>query len=395
MPYNFDEFIERRNTNSIKWTQYPADVVPLWVADMDFRTPQPILDALQATLEHGVLGYEFLQRRTQAVVAARMERLYGWKVEPDWVVSTPGVVSGFNIAARAVCAVGDGVLIQPPVYMMFYGIYKNIGLTQQVAPISFVEKDHILLPQLDLKEFAAAFHSNNARTKMFLLCHPHNPTGQAYTREELQGMAEVCLQNDAIIVSDEIHSELVLGNTKHIPMAALSSEVADKTITLIAPSKTFNTAGLFCAFAIIPNADLREKFKAANEQITGHVSSMGLIAAEAAFSGACDDWLAELLTYIKSNRDFMAEYLIENFPDLRFTIPDATYLAWLDFSEYVKAGNIQGAPFEFFLSEAKVAFTDGKPFGEGCENIVRLNFACPRAMLTEGLERMRQAVYKA
>jgi cystathionine beta-lyase len=361
---------------------------------MDFRTPPPILNALQATLQHGVIGYEFLQRRTQEVVAARMERLYGWHVDPDWVVATPGVVSGFNIAARAVCSVGDGVLIQPPVYMMFYGVYKNIGLTQQIAPFSFTEKDHILTPQLDLNEFSAAFHSNNAKTKMFLLCHPHNPTGQAFTREELQGMAEICLQNDTIIVSDEIHSELIIEGRQHIPMATLSPEIADKTITLIAASKTFNVAGLFCAFAIIPNADLREKFKAANEQITGHVSSLGLIGAEAAFSGACDDWLAELLPYLKSNRDFMADYLTENFPDLRFTIPNATYLAWLDFSEYVKSGKIAGSPFDFFLKEAKVAFTDGKSFGDGCENIVRLNFASPRAMLVEGLERMRRAVYE-
>jgi cystathionine beta-lyase len=177
-------------------------------------------------------------------------------------------------------------------------------------------------------------------------------------------------------------------------MATLSPEIADKTITLIAASKTFNVAGLFCAFAIIPNADLREKFKVANEQITGHVSSLGLIGAEAAFSGACDDWLAELLKYLKSNRGFMADYLTENFPDLRFTIPNATYLAWLDFSEYVKSGKIEGSPFDFFMKEAKVAFTDGKPFGEGCENIVRLNFASPRAMLVEGLERIRKAVYK-
>ena len=395
MPYNFDETIERRNSNSMKWTLYPADVLPFWVADMDFRTPQPILDALQATLEHGVLGYEFLQRHTQEVVAAHMDRLYGWQVNPDWVVATPGVVSGFNIAARAVCSVGDGVLIQPPVYMMFYSVYKNIGLTQQIAPFRFAEKDHILHPQLDLNEFSAAFHSNNAKTKMFLLCHPHNPTGQAFTREELQGMADICLQNDAIIVSDEIHSELILEGAKHIPMATLSPEIADKTITLIAASKTFNVAGLFCAFAIIPNADLREKFKVANDSVTGHVSSMGLIAAEAAFSGKCDNWLAELLPYLKSNRDFMAEYLVENFPDLRFTIPDTTYLAWLDFSEYVKSGMIQGSPFDFFLNEAKVAFTDGKPFGEGCENFVRLNFACPRSQLAEGLERMRKAVYKS
>ena len=183
--------------------------------------------------------------------------------------------------------------------------------------------------------------------------------------------------------------------SKHIPIATLSPEIADKTITLIAGSKTFNTAGLFCAFAIIPNADLREKFKVANEQITGHVASLGMTAAEPAFSGACDDWLAELLPYLKSNRDFMAEYLIENFPDLRFTIPNATYLAWLDFGEYVRSGKIQGSPYEFFLTSAKVALTDGKPFGEGCENFVRLNFASPRSMLTDGLERMRSTVYRS
>jgi cystathionine beta-lyase len=229
---------------------------------------------------------------------------------------------------------------------------------------------------------------------MFLLCHPHNPTGQAYTREELKDMAEACLQNDTIIVSDEIHSELLMDGSKHIPMAMLSPEIADKTITLIAASKTFNTAGLFCAFAIIPNADLREKFKAANEQITGHVASLGLVAAEAAFNGSCDDWLAELLPYLKSNRDFAAEYLTENFPDLRFTVPNATYLSWLDFGKYVESGMIQSSPFEFFLNEAKVALTDGKSFGEGCDNFVRLNFASPRSMLAEGLERMRSAVYR-
>jgi len=393
MPYNFDELIERRNSNSTKWTQYPADVLPLWVADMDFRTPQPILDALQNTIQHGVIGYEFLRRRTQEVVAARMERLYGWQVDPDWITATPGVVSGFNIAARAVCSAGDGVLVQPPVYMMFYGVYKNIGLTQQIAPIRFTEKDHILTPHFDLDTFASAFHTNNAQTYMFLLCHPHNPTGQAFTREELKGMAEACLQNDTIIVSDEIHSELIMDGSKHIPMATLSPEIADKTITLVAASKTFNTAGLFCAFAIIPNTDLREKFKAANEQITGHVASLGLIAAEAAFNGSCDDWLTELLPYLKSNRDFAAEYLAENFPDLRFTIPNATYLSWLDFGKYVKSGMLQSSPFEFFLNEAKVALTDGKSFGEGCDHFVRLNFASPRSMLAEGLERMRNTMH--
>jgi len=388
MTFNFDQIIERRNSDSIKWKQYPEDVLPLWVADMDFLTPEPIRNALHAVLDRGVLGYEFLQPHTKEVVARRMERLYGWKVDPDWVVATTGVVSGFNIAARAICQPGDGVLIHTPVYNMFYTLYPNLGLVQQSAPIALPADGNILLPQLDMEGFKNAFHSNNAKTRMFLFCHPHNPLGKVFTREELQEMAEICLQNEVMIVSDEIHSELLLAGSQHIPMATLSPEVADQTITLIAASKTFNTAGLFCAFAIIPNAELRVRFQKANDEITGHVASMGLIASEAAFSGECDDWLNELRIYLKDNRDFVVDYLTENFPDAKFTIPQATYLQWIDFSEYIKAGKIDKMPFDYFLENAKVALSSGKIFGEGYENYVRLNFASPRVMVAEGLERM-------
>jgi cysteine-S-conjugate beta-lyase len=392
MAYNFDELIERRDTNSIKWSEYPQDVLPLWVADMDFRTPAPIRDALRAALDRGVLGYEFLKPRTKQVVAARMERLYGWQVDPDWIVATTGVVSGFNIAARAVCERGDGVLVQPPVYHMFYSVHKNIDLVKQVAPFSLVEEGNVLIPQLDLDAFSRSFHSNDARTRMFLLCHPHNPMGNVFTRDELESMAVVCLQNDALIVSDEIHSELLLNGSKHIPLATLSHEIAERTITLVAPSKTFNTAGLFCAFAIIPNAELRERYKKVNEQITGHVSSLGIIAAEAAFSGACDEWLVELLVYLKKNRDLLIGQLTENFPAARFTLPEATYLQWIDFGAYVRSGQITDSPHKYFLEKARVALNDGSVFGEGCENFVRLNFGSPRSVVEEALERMRKAL---
>jgi cysteine-S-conjugate beta-lyase len=388
MPYNFDHIIERRNTNSIKWTQYPADVLPLWVADMDFQTPEPIRNALRAALDHGVLGYEFLQPGTRQRVAARMEQLYGWQVDPDWVVATTGVVTGFNIAARVICNPGDGVLIHTPVYNMFYPLYKHLKLTQQSVPITFSMEGNILQPQIDLDNFARAFHTNNVQTRMFLFCHPHNPLGMVFTEAELKKMAQLCLRNEVTIVSDEIHSELLLNGSKHIPMATLSPEIADKTITLVAASKTFNTAGLFCAFAIIPNAELRIRFTQVNEEITGHVSSLGLIASEAAFSGSCDDWLKELLVYLKDNRDFVAEYLTENFPDTRFTVPHATYLQWIDFSEYVRSGQIDQLPFDFFLEKAKVALSSGNIFGEGFGNFARLNFAAPRSVVSEGLDRM-------
>ena len=392
MSTNFDELIDRRQSNSLKWTKYPPDVLPLWVADMDFRTPEPILSALHNALDHGIIGYEFMPRRLQETVAARMARLYGWQVDPDWVVSTPGVVSGFNIAARAVCSDGDGVLIQPPVYHMFFELFKNLQIVQQIAPFSFVTEKNILCPQLDLDSFATAFHSNNARTRLFLLCHPHNPTGQVFRRGELKGLAEICLQNDTILVSDEIHSELLLGDAKHIPIAMLSPEIAEQTITLVAPSKTFNVAGLFCAFAIIPNPELRERFQQAANHITAHVSSLGLVSAEAAFSGVCDNWLMELRTYLGHNRDFLAEYFTSNFPDTRFTHPEATYLSWIDFGPYVRSGKIQGVPFQFFLDNAKVAFSEGKPFGVGCESYVRLNFGCPRSILAEALGRLKDTL---
>jgi cystathionine beta-lyase len=388
MAFNFDEIIDRRNTNSVKWTHYPADVIPLWVADMDFRSPAPIGQALRAVLDHGVLGYEFPQRHTLQTVAARMQRLYGWQVDPDWILATPGVVSGFNIAARAVCSAEDGVLVQPPVYHMFYTIYKNVGLTRQDAPLVLHIEGNILYPKFDIDVFRGAFHSNNARTRMFLLCHPHNPTGQVFTADELRAMADACLENETIIVSDEIHSELLLNGSKHIPVATLSPEIADRSITFVAPSKTFNTAGLFCAFAIIPNADVRERFKQANEQITGHVSSMGLVAAEAAFSGECDEWLKELLVYLRNTRDFVVDYLTENLPEAKYTVPAATYLQFLDFGEYVRSGVISKAPHEYFLESARVALNDGKIFGEGYEHFVRLNFGAPRALIAEGLERM-------
>jgi cystathionine beta-lyase len=392
MAYNFDQIIERRDTDSIKWNFYPADMLPLWVADMDFLTPEPIRDALHAMLDRGVLGYEFLQQHTKEVVAARMQRLYGWQVDPDWVVATTGVVSGFNIAARAICKPGDGVLIHTPVYNMFYMLYKNLDLIQQSAPIDLSVDGNVIHPKLNMESFAQAFHSNSARTRMFLFCHPHNPLGRVFTRDELQAMAEICLQNDAIIVSDEIHSELLLNGSKHIPTATLSPEIADKTITLIAASKTFNTAGLFCAFAIIPNPELRARFVQANDQITGHVASPGLVASEAAFSGKCDEWLDELRVYLQGNRDFVVEYLTENFPEAKFTVPQATYLQWIDFSEYVNSGKMDKLPYNYFLERGRVALSNGKAFGEGCENFVRLNFASPRKMIAEALERMLLAL---
>ena len=389
MAFNFDRVPNRRNPARYnKWNYYPKDVLPMWVADMDFPAPKPILSTLHKAIDHGVLGYELPSTTLKETVAARMDRLYRWKVKPEAVVVVTGIVSGFSVAARAFCAPKKGVLIQTPVYNEFHEIKNNIGIPQLDAPLIQKVAGNILSYEIDWDVFTKQVK----KAGMFLLCNPHNPLGIIFSRKDLLKMAEICIANDVLIVSDEIHSELLLDDNHFTPMAKLSAEIADHTITLVAPSKTFNVPGLFCGFAIIPNKELRGRYEKEVEHLRLHVSSMGLFAAQTAFSGQCDGWLKELRRYLSSNRDFLVDYVTEYLPEVRVTHPSATYLAWLDFSELVAAGRIKGSPFKFFMDEAKVAFSDGKIFGKGYENFIRLNYGCPRATLEKGLERVRKSL---
>jgi cystathionine beta-lyase len=390
--YDFDQIIDRRKTNSIKWQKYPEDVLPLWVADMDFAAPEPVQDALRAVVTDRIYGYEFPTRELCETVAIRMEKLYGWKVAPEMVVATPGVIAGFNAAARTIRAEGQGILVQPPVYPPFLTVHKNAALVRQEAPLKVSVEGDILRYRIDFGVFEQELNGCNAHTGMFLLCNPHNPTGQVFSREDLLHMGEICLKNEIFICSDEIHSELLLGEARHIPIASLSPEIADKTITLIAPSKTFNMAGLFCGFAIIPNADLLRRYKVTTEQMCMHVNNMGLAAAMAAFSGECDEWLKALRIYLTGNRDFLVEFVKKELRGINVTVPEATYLGWLDCNELIRGGKMNGTPYDFFLKLAKVALNEGKEFGLGGEGFVRLNFGCPRKTLAEALERMKAAL---
>jgi cystathionine beta-lyase len=392
MPFDFDRLIDRRQTNSLKWSAYEADVLPMWVADMDFAVPEPITKALHEAVDHGIFGYEMPSKALRQSVAVRMKKLYDWDVDENAVVAVTGLVSGFYAAASALCIPGDGYLIQPPVYMPFNDIQKHLGVIRQEAQLVKTVKGGRLGYEIDWDVFEKAFHSGGSQTRMFLLCNPHNPTGQVYNRAELTKMADTCLKNGTVIVSDEIHSELLLGAAKHTPVAALSPEIAQQTITLVAPSKTFNIAGLFCGFAIIPNPELRERFKAAVEKMTLHVASLAQVAAQAAFSGQCDSWLDELRTYLTANRDYLTGFVDRELPGIQISVPEATYLAWLDCNALVENGQIQGKPADFFLKNARVALNDGAAFGAGGEGFVRLNFGCPRATLQEGLERIKKSL---
>jgi cystathionine beta-lyase len=382
---NFDLVPNRRNSSSsLKWTLYPKDVLPMWVADMDFPAPKPILNALHKAVDHGVLGYEMPSKALEETVAVRMDSLYGWKVKPEAVVAVTGIVSGFSVAARAFCTPKKGMLIQTPVYNEFHEVKNNTGIRQLDAPLLKHINGNILSYEIDWD----IFEKQARKAGMFLLCNPHNPLGIIFSRKELLKMAEICIRNNVLMVSDEIHSELLLDDNKFTPMAKLSPEIAKHTITLIAPSKTFNVPGLFCGFAIVPDRELRKQYEEEVSHSRMHVASLGLIAAQAAFSGKCDGWLKEVRRYLTGNRDFLVEYVTKYMPDVRTTIPDATYLGWLDFTQT----GTKGSPYEFFLKKGKIAFSDGKMFGKGGEGHVRVNFGTSRKLLEQGLERMSKAL---
>jgi cystathionine beta-lyase len=393
VPYNFDSIIDRHATNCVKWRHYPQDVLPLWVADMDFPAPPAVRAALATALERGIFGYDQLSPALRETVTARMERLYAWKVAPEAVVATPGVIAGFTAAAHAACQPGQGVLIQPPVYPPFHAVHQGAGLMLQQAAQVCQRQGARLAYAIDWERLQAAVDADGAKTGMFLLCNPHNPTGQVFGREELFRIADICARHEITLCSDEIHSELLLADSRHLAVAALDPTIAARTITLIAPSKTFNIPGLFCAFAIIPDETLRSRYLLAQNRLAMHVNSLGLVAAQAAFSGDCDDWLADLRRYLTANRDLLTTTLEQEMPELAATMPAATYLAWIDCRDLLRSGRLVGSPARFFLKEAQVALQDGAEFGSEGQGFVRLNFGCPRHTLQQALDRMKAALH--
>ena len=382
MIHDFDRVIDRRRTESSKWHTYPPDVLPLWVADMDFRSPEPVLRALRERVEHGVFGYGAEQPEFYEVFLDRLQTRYGWRVSPEAILVIPGVIPGFNLAARALTTAGDGLLLQTPVYPPIQRVPGNVGLTSDEMEL---ERQPDGRYAIDFERFEAAI---GERTRMFLLCNPHNPVGRVFRREELERMAEICVRRGLLICADEVHCELTFSRQQHVPIASLDAEIAARTITLMAPSKSFNLPGLKCAVAIIPNASLREKFVAAQLDLVRAVNVLGYTAALAAYRDG-QPWLDELLRYLEANRDFVVESVRSKLPGVSAAPPEATYLAWLDCRE---ADLPDSDPYTFFLDEARVALNDGKTFGRGGAGFVRLNFACPRATLAEGLDRMRHAL---
>ena len=378
--FDFDRIIDRRGSDSLKWGRYD-DALPLWVADMDFAAPEVVLTALRERVEHGVFGYASEPPTLREALAGWLARRFNWQVAPEAFVFLPGVVTGFNVACRATTRPGEGVLVQTPAYPPMLATAANFGM----------RRDEMLLTQgadgrytVDLDALDAAL---DADTRLFLLCSPHNPTGRAFTPDELRDMAGICLRRDVIICSDEIHGDLVHAGARHVPLASLDPDIARRTITLMAPSKTFNIPGLGFSFAVVEDPTLRASFKAAAKDIVPHINALGYTAALAAYTGG-EPWLAACLRYLTANRDYLYDYVTARLPGISMAKPEATYLAWLD----CRGLALPETPFKFFLERARVALNDGAEFGRGGEGFVRLNFGCPRATLTEALDRMADAL---
>ena len=381
MEYNFDQNINRRNSDSIKWNKYDQDVLPLWVADMDYRSPESVIQALKERVEHGVFGYPCEAGELKTVIVDRMQSLYNWSIKEEDIIFTPGVVPSFNLACRALTAPGDSVAIQTPVYPPFFSAPDNANLVRLENELILDEEDRY---RIDFEGFRNTLRPS---TSLFILCNPHNPVGRVFSKEELTKLADICLQNNTIICSDEIHCDLVFSGHKHIPIASINEDVAQNSITLMAPSKTYNIAGLGCSFIIAQNSQLRKQLMTTMQGITGHVNIFGYTAALAAYNGG-SEWLKSVLDYLENNRNFVYNYVNNELPGISMVQPEATYLAWLD----CRGLQDMDDPSSFFFNKEKIALNDGRTFGKCGTGFVRLNFGCTRTVLENALERMRSVL---
>jgi len=373
----FDKVIDRRNTDSVKWDKYAGqDVLPMWVADMDFAVADPIQSALVKRLEHPVYGYTPANDQLRSAIASHLEREYGWTIQHDWLVFLPGVVTGLSMSCRAFCEDNDRIMVNPPIYHHFYDSHEDKRQTLEKVHLHKVDGRWTY----DIEQMKAACGKD---LSMIMMCSPHNPTGTVFTQEELRQVGDLCADNDMTIVSDEIHCDLVIdAKAKHVPTAVACPEHADRIVTLMSASKTWNLAGLNISFAIISNPSMREQFVNTCQSVVPGTTPLALVATEAAYTLG-GPWRTELLTYLWTNyKKIEAE--LDSIPGLTLEPLQATYLAWIDASG-LGIENVQG-----YLEEHGVGLSSGEQFGQ--PHYVRLNFACPASVLDDALARIRAAV---
>jgi cysteine-S-conjugate beta-lyase len=381
MKYDFDNPPDRRNSDSDKWNTYGEDVLPLWISDMDFVSPPAVIDALRERAEHGVFGLPVHPpEELCGLLIQQMAERYDWHFTMEDILVIPGTHDGFKYVFRMIGQPGDEVLMHTP---MYYPLLKAPANVEKVCQTVEMVQDSTGQYTIDFETFQSAITD---RTSVYLLCNPNNPTGRVYTRMELEKLAEGCLRRNVVICSDDVHYDLVYpGNHRYIPIASLDPEIANHTITLTNANKAFNLGGLRTSFAIIPNPELRQAIRSQMDDYPA--TMMGIVAATAAYRDG-KEWYEQLMAYLESNRDLLADFVRDHLPGIKMAKPEASYLAWLD----CRGANLPGAPAEFFLEKAKVAVGAGESFGPGGEGFVRLNFGCSRSVLQEALERMRAAL---
>lgn len=388
MKYDFDENVPRKHTDCLKYDNVKEmfgteEILPMWIADMDFKTPPFIIEALKKRLNHEVLGYTYCCSRWKPAIQNWVSRHYGWEVQPDEIGFVGGIVPAISFALQCFTKAGDKVLIQPPVYHPYHHVTHDLERTLVTSPLKLVNG------QLEI-DFAD-FEEKIKGCKVFLLCNPHNPCGRVWSKEELLRMCDICVKNNVLIISDEIHCDMALKGFHHTPFATVSDDAKNNSITFMAASKTFNIAGLKSSYHIIQNETIRKQyheFLRKSELDTAHVFATGPVAT--AYNEG-DEWLKQMLEYVEANIDFMEEYLKANMPKMGMIRPQASYLVFLDARGL---GLPHDELVEFFVREAKVGMNDGAMFGEGGSGFMRMNLGCPRATLVRALEQIKSAYDK-
>ncbi|UOR11840.1 MalY/PatB family protein [Halobacillus amylolyticus] len=387
---HFSEMTVRKGTRSVKWDlaeeiYNDPDVLPMWVADMDFKAPEAVINALTSRVEHGIFGYTMPDDALKSTIVNWLEQRHNWKTAKDWITYSPGVIPSLHMAVQSLTSKEDAILIQTPVYPPFYSVVKDHNRTLVTNPLVFKNESY----SIDFDDFEAKIKDH--KVKLFILCNPHNPVGRVWTREELVRMNNICLEHGVTVISDEIHSDLIYSEYKHVPIATLSKEASNNTVTCLSPTKTFNLAGLQASYLVTENEEIRTKLTAHfNKQGMFMLNTLGITALESAYQQG-EEWLEELIETLEFNRNYVTERLHKETDALRVIPAEGTYLLWIDCRKL----NLSQSDLKSFMQkQAKVGLNDGASFGEEGKSFMRMNIAAPRELIEKGVSRIIQAVEK-
>lgn len=387
MKFNFDKIIDRTNNFSAKWSEMNKNfgtnnLLPMWVADMDFLTAPCVMEALKDRLEQGIFGYTTRPSSYNESIVNWLDNRFSWKINQEWLMFSPAVITSISLLIQNLTQKNDKIMIQEPVYSPFHSIVESNERNLVISPLVKLDDGSYVMDYEDIE-------AKIKDVKVFILCNPHNPVGRVWTREELTRLGEICLKHNVLIISDEIHSDIILKNHKHTPFASISKEFSENTITCMAPTKTFNLAGLQSSFLVISNPYYYEVMdKAFSILDIKRNNAFSLVATEAAYNYG-EDWLYELIKYIEDNVDFAIDYIKNHMPQLKVKKPEGTYLLWVDFSNLnVDKKDLKNA----LINKGRIALSDGSSFGIGGDGYYRINLACPRSMVLEGLKRIEFAI---